>query len=411
MQLHKALRHLVLSQASAAAGSLRAAGHSAAAADVERTALALEFAAGAEADADGGDERATGKVVTIALSTDEGAPFSRTVPSTDFDLYSRAGGALGEDGRDTRAIANAARAAGIFAEFHAARVGAPLDPAVLAALSGASDRRRELAAPKFPAYEALAVVALMAFAAATSAASARVTLPISMVLCWWIARMVMAPAAVRLAAAALPILWAGESAGSATAALGTALALGAFLHAEAIRDARAAALWCVAGGLSAGAVAALQPPAGSALVIGIALVLIAGRLLFVRFRAAWFAATAVGVIAGAGLVRLTGVAGFIGAHASNAESPVAFGLVAPAAIVIVILAMLTLVAAGGWFTGTHRYPFSMLLAIPLLAVTIGTVISHGSLGSAHGLAVAAALTPVLVYRTLRPLWIPSAVRR
>ena len=28
-----------------------------------------------------------------------------------------------------------------------------------------------------------------------------------------------------------------------------------------------------------------------------------------------------------------------------------------------------------------------------------------------GLAVAAALTPVLVYRTLRPLWIPSAVRR
>jgi hypothetical protein len=72
--------------------------------------------------------------VIIALRADAGAPFSRAIPAADFELYSRAGNALDGDGRDARAAENAARAAAIVAEFHAARTGAPLDPAVRDAL-------------------------------------------------------------------------------------------------------------------------------------------------------------------------------------------------------------------------------------------------------------------------------------
>ena len=52
----------------------------------------------------------------------------------------------------------------------------------------------------------------------------------------------------------------------------------------------------------------------------------------------------------------------------------------------------------------------MLLSLPLLAVAIGTVLSHGRLGDAHGLALVSAVTFALLYRTVRPFWIPSGVR-
>lgn len=400
MQLHKAIRHLVLAEASYAAGRLRSRGLTGAAGQIEQTADSLEFApAGPDAAGIAADEeRVTGRAVTLTLRTNDRTSLTRVVPAADFSLYSRDAGALLTGGADARAAANALRASAIFQEFHAARLGAPLDSSVVSAFAVPSDPAASAVRSSAPLMSMAIIAALIALSAAMSVGAIRVIGPLSIAATWWVSRRVFPSETVAVIAAAVTLLWMREPAASAIVALIGAMAIGACLESERANDSTIALCWSVAGGVAAGALISFDPAVGGVFVAGLLAVWSAGVFLFMRFRPALIAGLAAGVLVGALAMHFTNLPL---PPSPVSAAPFLLDRAAPA-VSVALPILLGFAALCGSLTGVHRYALAMMLPIVLMAVGVVTAWSRHSMDAA-GLSVAFALAITLSSRAIKPL--------
>lgn len=375
MQLHKAVRHLVLTQASRAARALRARGHADLATEIDRTADLLVFApidqSNTNAD-DGGDERVSGRSVLVRVMTDAGIAFQRTIAAGGFELYARDAQSLTATGDDARAEANAERASAIFAEFHAARRRQPLSADELAAL------RRQLpmssiVGRRLPVVVWCCVIAACLAAAVLSSGAARALAPLTIAALAATVALMTTGASSRaavIAAVVVPLAWMGQSVPDAAVSCAIAVAVAAWCQSEHEPLLSRALLLAVVGGLFGGVLITLSPVVGSGLVAGIAASWVAGWLLFVTFRPTLAVASIVGIALGAMIAdRLGLVAELSATDVANSGG----GLMARLPfmpVVVAVVVLLVILSAGGWFAGTHRYPLSMLLPVTLLVLIL-----------------------------------------
>ena len=402
MQLHKAVRHLVLAQASRAALSLRLAGEPALADDMARTADLIEFAPVGETPQDEGDQQVTGRAVVVRIRADSGLLIQRTVPAARFQLYSRSTDASARSGadHDPRAAANAEQAAALFADFHASRKAAPLSAVELAALRH-DHRPVHPAASRRPSAAAIMALAVMTATSVFLAdGPARVFEPITIMCVWWLSRVLTNSEAVSILSAAIALLWSGEPVADAVASCLTAAALTCWVQSEVSPSARAATGWAAAFGVSIGLLSGTAPRMAAGMSIALVTAWIASAVLFVRFsvRRALLTTIVGTVIAGTARVADVPYLRATGETALGRLVPMDVLPAFPWAAAFVFV--LVLLSFGGWLTGTHRQGSTLLLPVVLTGAALGTIYDHLLL---NVLAVVPALTISLVYRALRPL--------
>ncbi len=400
MQLHKAVRHLVLAQASRAALSLRAGGDPGLADEMARTADLIEFAPAAERTEDEGDQQVTGRAFIVRIRADSGLLIQRTVPAARFQLYGRSTEASAGTGEDPRAAANAEQAAALFSEFHASRRASPLSAVELEALRHNHRAVRPEASRRPSAAAIVALAVMTATSVFLADGPARVFEPITIVCVWWLSRALTNADVISILAAAIVLLWSGEPTASALASGLTAVALTCWVQSEVSSSARAATAWSVAFGGSIGLLSGIAPRTAAGMSIALVTAWIASALLFVRFSVRRALLT---VIVAAGVAWTAGV---VDVRYLRAAGEIPLGRVLPIgwlpafpwpALLVLILVLLSF---GGWLTGTHRQGSTLLLPVVLTGAALGTLFERSLLDV---LAVVPALTMVLVYRALRPL--------
>lgn len=477
MLVYKAVRHIVLAQALRAIKILQQAGYAAYASEVSKTAESLEFSPCSPDSSDMDDHRDGKEFLLIRVIYQNEVRFHKQIPASLFRLYGRDSSNLTNAGKDVVQESNAAIARDLFRELHVARIGAALDEPTAKVLAGESLPPIAVTEPPTPraVWGVLAALCVVAFLLSTWQGTrsfnfidttylienlnllARGKIPykdfflvlpplhyllhlvpfkisgnimslvysgaavqtLSVLATFWACQAVVRAPWFNLLFAAIPavtgVAMLGQPIYDCDAVLAATLAIGALLIAERY-DGKTSTAWAFAGGVAIACSIAIKINIGLPLLFGVLLVLVIGRLLFVKYSFRSLLAMLLGV---AMVLSLTGIwlwsHGALGPMFEQIVSFPAKVRLHPVANLIhslplprklefghyyawaVLLALLWILVGFRWFAGSHRRPLSMMLPVVLMAVCLGTMQSQ-DYGSVYGLGPVAALTLTMGYQ-------------
>jgi len=413
MQLNKAIRHIVLAEASRAARALLNAGHAESAAEVERTADGLRFDAIDRKSlvTGAGEEESVEKMVNIWVIEAGEVKLQRRVPISRFSLYDRKASGLLDAGQDFVQAHNAAEARALFAEFHEARLGRALDAATATVLAGQGMPSLVAAQASISPWVWIGLGALALIALGCSIVHALVVFVV-----FWACQAVDSSPRTNAVFALIPavtgVAFVGQPSSSYDAVLAATLTIGALLRSE---NAKGVVAWCwsITAGVAAGAALLSNFDVGAPFLVSLIVVLVVGKFLFIRYP--WPAS--IGLVVG--IAVMFGVSTWWPLSHDTVRPMIErttglpwstrFNIMTNYIPLLVqhyhysnwcwIAFLLPLwgFVVFGWISGIYRRPVSMLLPVVLFVTCLGAMQAKG-FGGTQGLGALVALTLAVASR-------------